>query len=145
MGGPGQAASPAPAPQITALDVRGAPPAGGTAVVITGKGFEAGLDVTFGGVAATAVSVDPAGEVVRCVTPAHAAGACDVVVSNPDGQSATISGFAYEPPPAPQSFFPGSAAVGATFTVLGVGLVPGMSGGAEVTVGGVKATIVSSV
>ncbi len=64
-------------------------------VTITGSGFVTGATVTFGGLAATSVVVVN-GTTITCDTPAHAVGAVDVVVLNPDGQLATLaSGFTY--------------------------------------------------
>lgn len=57
---------------------------GGTLVTIGGSLFQPGCTVTFGGVAATAVVWISSAE-IRCVTPAHAAGAATIVVTNPDG------------------------------------------------------------
>jgi IPT/TIG domain-containing protein len=154
---PGQGATPPPAqgapppppaaaaaPAITALDVHGAPPAGGTTVVIEGTAFQAGLGVTFGGVPATSVSLDASVGAIACLTPALPAGLYDVVVTNPDGQSATFAGFHYGPPPAPTTFFPGSGSPGASLTVIGGDLIPGMAGGSQVSIGGVTARITSS-
>ncbi len=62
---------------------------GGTAVTITGTNFVSGLTVTFDGVAATAINVVSGGQ-ITCNTPAHAAGAVDIVVTNPDGGSGTL-------------------------------------------------------
>jgi uncharacterized repeat protein (TIGR01451 family) len=65
---------------------------GGTSVTITGSGFVNGgsLGVTFGGVAATAVSFVNA-TTITCTTPAHVAGVVDVVLTNGDGQPTTAS------------------------------------------------------
>ena len=60
--------------------------AGGVAVTITGSGFGDGATVAFDGVPATAVVVVSQYE-ITCVTPAHAAGTADVVVTNDDGVS----------------------------------------------------------
>lgn len=66
-------------------------------MVITGSGFQVGATVTFGGSAATAIVVASATS-ITCLTPAHAAGAVDVKVTNPDGGSATLTnGFLYLP------------------------------------------------
>jgi large repetitive protein len=65
-------------------------------VTIQGKAFVEGVRVTFGGVAATAVTLADETS-VTAVAPAHAAGAVDVVVTNPDKQSATLKdGFTYQ-------------------------------------------------
>lgn len=68
----------------------------GTTVTLQGTGFATGASVAFGGVAATNVVVSSSTRVSAAV-PAHAAGDVDVVVTNADGQSATLrSGFTYK-------------------------------------------------
>lgn len=64
---------------------------GGTQFVLPGEGFAQNATVTFGGVPATGVVVSVDGTEASGVTPAHAAGAVDVEVRNPDGQSATLT------------------------------------------------------
>ncbi len=54
-------------------------------------GFISGATVTFGGTAATNVTVVSATS-ITATTPVHTAGLADVVVRNPDGQSATLAG-----------------------------------------------------
>lgn len=56
---------------------------GGTAVTITGFGFDLSTGVTFGGVAATSVVIVSNTE-ITCVAPSHASGAVDVTVGNVD-------------------------------------------------------------
>jgi hypothetical protein len=87
-----------PAPNaISVLPVSGST-LGGTAVVLTGTDFVTGATVTVGGTAATGVSVTSA-TAIAFTTPAHAAGAVDVVVRNPDGQTDTLAGaFTYVAP-----------------------------------------------
>jgi hypothetical protein len=69
--------------------------AGGTAVTLAGSGFQAGGTVTFGGVAATNV-LRVSATTITATTPAHAAGAVTVVVTNPDNVSAShANGFTY--------------------------------------------------
>ena len=80
---------------VDVLMVTGSSPAnggsaGGTAVTITGSGFDSGAAVTFGGAAATAVTVVTASS-ITCTTPAHSAGRNDVVVTS-GGASALRSG-----------------------------------------------------
>lgn len=71
------------------------PAAGGTQVTITGTNFQAGVGVTFGGLAATSVEVTSS-TTIEATTPAHTAGDIGVTVTNSDGQSATLSsGYAY--------------------------------------------------
>lgn len=77
-------------PTITSLDVSSGSTSGGTAITITGTGFKNGCTVTFGGDAATSIVV-VSGTSITCVTPAHAAGAVDVVITNVDGKAVTSS------------------------------------------------------
>jgi len=71
------------------------PAAGGTQVTITGFNFQAGVSVTFGGLAATSVTLSNSTTIVA-VTPAHSAGAATVTVTNSNGQSASLpSGFTF--------------------------------------------------
>lgn len=90
------------------VDVIGVEPsrgllAGGEAVVVLGRGFEAGASVTFDGVAGTVTAV--AAERINVTTPAHAAGAVDVIVTNTDASTGTLlGGFTYEATP-PHSDF----------------------------------------
>ncbi len=79
------------APHITSIFPSSGPPSGGTSVSISGTGFLSGATVTFGGTAATNVTVVSATS-ITATTPAHTAGLADVVVRNPDGQSATLAG-----------------------------------------------------
>ena len=68
---------------------------GGTAVTITGTGFLAGATVKLGGTAATGVTVVSSTS-ITATTPAHAAGAVSVVVTNTDAQSGTLTnGYTY--------------------------------------------------
>jgi len=74
-------------------------PAGGGEVIINGAGFTTAFatSVTFGGVAATNVSVLDA-VTIRATTPAHAAGTVDVAVKV-GGNTATVTGgFIYQTP-----------------------------------------------
>ena len=73
------------------------PTAGGTVATILGTGFQAGASVTFGGVAATGVSVLSSTQ-IRATAPAHAAATVDVVVTNPDTHASTLMmAFTYSP------------------------------------------------
>jgi hypothetical protein len=78
-------------------------PGGATVVTIFGSGFQSGATVTLGGTAMNATVNSSTTIVAR--TPAHAPGTVDVVVTNPNGQSGTLSGaytYADAPPlPAP--------------------------------------------
>ena len=121
----------APAPTVTSVAPSSGTTGGGTAVTITGTGFVSGATVTFGGVAATGVSVVSATS-IAATTPAHAAGAVVVVVTNPDSQTGSLSsGFTFATSPAPTvtSVTPanGSKAGGTAVTITGSGFLPGAS------------------
>jgi photosystem II stability/assembly factor-like uncharacterized protein len=74
---------------------------GGTVVTLTGSGFDSGLTVQFGGLAATQVTVLSA-NLATAVTPAGGAGVTNVVAKSNDGSSAFLAnGFVYETPPPP--------------------------------------------
>lgn len=77
-------------PTITSLDVSTGTISGGTAITITGTGFKNGCTVTFGGSAATSIVVASSTS-ITCLTPAHSAGAVDVVITNIDSKSVTSS------------------------------------------------------
>lgn len=87
---------PVPAPTVTSIAPTSGPAIGGTAVTITGADFQSGATVTIGGAAASNVNVTSA-TTITATTPAGTADAVvDVVVANPDGQSATLAGaFTY--------------------------------------------------
>jgi hypothetical protein len=83
-----------PAPTITSVSPAVGPPAGGSAVTINGTNFASAATVTFGGASAGATFFDATK--IIAITPPHTAGSVDVVVTNPDGQRATLpGGFAY--------------------------------------------------
>ena len=85
------------APTITSLATTSGTRRGGTSVVITGTGFATGATASFGGVAATSVTVDSVTQ-LSVVTGIHAMGVVDVVVTNADTQSTTGTGaFTYSP------------------------------------------------
>ena len=85
-------------PTVTSVAPGSGSTVGGTAVTITGTNFVSGATVSFGGAAATGVSfVSSTG--LTATTPAHAAGAVNVVVTNPSAQSGTLTnGFTYTAP-----------------------------------------------
>lgn len=83
------------APTVSSISPASGPTVGGTSVAITGTGFVNGATVTIGGAAATGVSWNSATS-LSATTPAGTAGAKDVVVTNPDTQTGTLSnGFTY--------------------------------------------------
>lgn len=68
---------------------------GGTTVTIFGSGFVSGATVDFGANPGTGVIFVSSSE-LQVTSPAHAAGAVDIVVTNPDNSTATLTnGFSY--------------------------------------------------
>jgi hypothetical protein len=132
-----------PAPTVSSVLPNSGPVVGGTVVTITGTDFQSGATVTFGQSPATAVVFNSATQ-LQATTPAHAPGTVDVIVRNPDTQSATVSGgFTYQPVPAPTiiSLLPtsGPEAGGTLVTVWGTNFLAG----ATVSFGGVAAASVT--
>ncbi len=80
----------APAPTAVSVTPATGVAAGGTSVVIVGTKFQLGATVKFGATAATGVVVTDQGN-ITAVSPAHVAGVVAVVVTNPDGQLATLA------------------------------------------------------
>jgi phospholipase C len=80
-----------PAPSVSSINPQSGSTAGGTSVTISGSNFLSGAAVTFDTGVATSVSVVSA-STITAVTPPHAAGEANVKVTNPDGQSATLTG-----------------------------------------------------
>ncbi len=120
------------------------PGSGGTAITITGTGFVSGgsLGVTFGGNAATAVTVVNA-TTITCTTPAHTSGVVDVVVTNGDGQPTTVTnGFTYDTSPIVTAIRPSSASTAGSGGVIIDGT--NLASVTSVDFGGVSGTIVFS-
>ena len=136
--------APTVTPTVTSVSPTSGPTAGGTTITITGANFVSGAAVRVGGVSATGVTFLSASQ-LRATTPAGAAGATSVQVTNPDAQSATLANaFTYvNAGPSLSSVAPGSgpAAGGTVLTITGSGFI----GGATVRVGGVAATNVTFV
>lgn len=129
---------------IGSLSPTSGPITGGTAVTIKGFGFSAGAaSVTFGGVAATSVTV--VNDTTLTVdTPAHTAGFVDVIVTIGSSTYVASSAFRYlDPPPVVTSVAPaqGPDTGGTVVTITGTGFQIG----ASVTFGGIAAANVSFV
>ncbi|MFI2189854.1 IPT/TIG domain-containing protein [Streptomyces sioyaensis] len=112
-------------------------------VKLTGSGLQGTNLVTFGGLPATIVAVDPYGGWVTVLAPAHAAGTVPVVATTPYGTSNTVYyTYVVVPPAGPTvtSLVPpsGPSSGGTAFAITGTGLT-----GATVTFNGVAATGVS--
>ncbi len=133
--------SSAPAPTVTSISPNSGTGSGGTAVTIAGTNFGSGATVSFGGTAATGITVVSSNS-ITATTPAHAAGAVTVVVTNADGQPGNlVNGYTYtNPAPAPTatSIAPdtGPVAGGMGVTITGANFLAG----ATVSFGGTAAT-----
>jgi hypothetical protein len=110
-------------PTVQAVSPQVGPTAGGTTVTVTGSGFGGpGTSVSFGGVDGTVSGGSSTSLTV--VTPAHDAGQVNVVVGNPDGQSATlVGGFSFRDGPIIDRISPafGPLAGGTAVTISGSG------------------------
>jgi len=86
------------APTVTAISPNSGSANGGTAVTITGTGFVSGATVSIGGEGATGVTFSSSTS-LTATSPAGSVGAQNVVVTNPDGQTGTMtSGYTYTTP-----------------------------------------------
>ena len=82
------------APTVTAITPNTGPPAGGTAVTITGTDFTGATAVTIGGIAVTSFTVVNS-TTLTTTTPAHAAGKVDVAVTTPSGTATGAGLYTY--------------------------------------------------
>jgi hypothetical protein len=137
-------------PSVSGIVPPAGPTTGATHVTINGSGFVSGATAAFidltGSVSLTSVTFVNAGQ-LTAVTPAHAAGAMNVVVFNPDSSTGTLpNGFTYSsgaPPPSVSAIAPnnGTTLGGTAVTITGTSFVSG----ATVSIGGAAATGVSFV
>lgn len=141
--------APNPAPTVTSITPNSGTSNGGVLETIIGTGFLPGATVTLGGTAATSVTVVNSTS-IAATTPAHAAGAVSVVVTNTDAKSGTLTnGYTFVAPPAPNpvptvaSLTPNTGVLtgGTAVTITGTGFLTG----AIVTFGGTQATGVTVV
>ncbi|MFA7249417.1 MAG: IPT/TIG domain-containing protein [Dehalococcoidia bacterium] len=133
-------------PTITSFTPASVSMSGGTVVTIYGTGFQPGALVSIGGVLSPSATVVTTSTIAATV-PAGNLGVVQVSVINPDGQTATASGFTYVLPSngggvtaavtllSPSS---GPATGGQAVTIYG----SGFDASASVTFGGVPATSV---
>jgi hypothetical protein len=129
-------------PTVTSVSPNNGPPAGGTAVTITGTNFAAGATATFGGTAATNVVVVNS-TTITATTPAGSAGAVTVTVTVNSQSGNLTNAFSYVVPPTVSSVSPnsGSTLGGTAVTITGTNF----AAGATVTFGGGAATNVAVV
>ncbi len=114
--------------------------AGGTPITLIGENFAPGITVKINGVNTTSVVLIDKNK-LTAITPAGTAGAKDLVVTNPDGQTTTlINGFTYVGPPTALAISPvmGPLVGGTKITINGSNFLPG----ATIKIGGVNATSV---
>jgi hypothetical protein len=105
-----------------------APASGGTRVVLDGDDFREGAVVFFGETAAPHVEW-VRGDRIVVETPVHTEGVVDVTVTNPDGESATLTdAFTFTPAPVLNSVSPtsGPTAGGTAVTLTGSGFLEGV-------------------
>ena len=130
--------TPPPPPTVSTIFPSSGPTAGGTTVTITGTNLSSATSVTFGGTAATSFTVSSATQITG-TTPAHAAGAVDVVVTTSGGFATSTGGFTFVAPmPTIASVAPssGSTLGGTTVTITGANL----TGATTATFGGTAVT-----
>lgn len=131
------------APTVASVTPTNGPVQGGTRITIDGANFVAGARVTIGGVPAFAVAVS-SGTSLTATTNSGSTGTHDVVVTNPDTQSGTLSpGFTLDGAPSLVSLSPisGGTAGGTVVTITGAGFRTG----ATVSFGSTPATAVTVV
>lgn len=137
---PGIAGAASSPPTVTGVSPNSGTPLGGAPVTINGSGFITGATVTFDGIFATGIAVVSTSQ-IACTTPAHAAGAVNVSVINPDTQNGTLAnGFTYGGPVSLSGIVPvhGTTNGGTPITINGANFATG----ATVTLGGTAATSV---
>ena len=124
-------------PTFTSIAPAAGKIAGGTSVTITGTGFTGATAVTLDGIPATGVSV-VSGNSITATTPAHAAGAVDVVITTPNGTATGPGAYTYAAVPTFTSIAPsiGTTLGGTAVTITGTGF----TGATAVTLDGIPAT-----
>lgn len=138
---PTQTVLPPTAPVVNVVRPNSGPASGGTVVTLFGAFFQSGVTVSFGGTASPTVSVIGPSQ-IAAVTPAHAVGTVDIVVTNTNGGTATVAGgFIYTSVPTVTAVSPGVGSIvgGTSVTITGTGF----QAGATVTFGGLPASNVS--
>jgi hypothetical protein len=117
-----------PPPTITSISPNGGPATAGQAVTISGTNFVNGGSVTIGGTACTGVTFVSSTS-LTCLAPSGVAGSSvNVVVTNPDGQTVTLSsGYTYRNAPTITSVSPsnGHFSGGTNVTITGTGFYTG--------------------
>ena len=111
---------------VTSISPMGDNIAGGITVTLTGTVFATGITVTLGGNACTSITIVSSTS-LTCVTPGHAAGTVDVVITSGSSIVTLAGGFTYSasPPPTVSSVSPATGTLGATtnITITGANFV----------------------
>jgi sugar lactone lactonase YvrE len=131
-----------PATHASAIYPRRGPLMGGNVIRVFGSGFIPGAtEVTFGGVAATALMFVASTELLATV-PSGGAGSVDVKASTTAGNDTLAGAYTYLPPPTVVTIQPhkGRVAGGETITITGTNFAG--NGEMTVTIGGSSATSV---
>jgi len=114
-------------PTVTAVSPSSGPTSGGASVTITGTNFASGATVSFGGNAATNVTVVN-GTTITATTPAGTAGAVTVTVTNVGSLSgSSANGYTYTVQPTVTSVSPTSGVTsgGTSVTITGTNFASG--------------------
>lgn len=134
---PSQPAGPTPLAVSQVLPNSG-PSESAVSVAVFGTGFQSGARVTIGGVPTEATVSSPTS--ISTTAPPHDPGPVDVVVINPDGQRASLTGAYTYLVPTVTSVSPAAGLGGDAIQIAGVGL----AAGASVTIGGLSALVISA-
>jgi hypothetical protein len=129
-----------PNPTITSISPNTGSVDGGQTITITGTNLTGTSSVTFGGTAATSVTVVNS-TTVTAVTPVKPAGSVNVVLTTPYNSVTSNNGFTYGANPTITTISPNTGSVNGnqTITITGTNL----TGTSSVTFGGTAATSVT--
>jgi PKD repeat protein len=126
-------------PTFTSIAPASGPLAAGTRVTITGTGFTGATSVTFGGTAATAVSIVSDTQIMATAPAKASAGIVNVAVITPGGTATGTNAYIYTATPTFSNIVPvlGRLAGGTSVTITGGNFV---NGATAITMGGTAPT-----
>jgi phospholipase C len=132
-----------PAPTVLSISPTSGTAGSATATTITGTNFVPGATVSFGGIAATNVTVVSATTITATTGTTNPAGPANVVVTNPGGQSGMLAnGFTFMGPAPTVTYIApvgGTVNGGTSINLHGTNFLTG----ATVTIGGAAVTVTS--